>query len=258
MVRVHPTAVVDAAAQFDDDVEIGPYAVVGPGVSVGRGTRMASHVAVQGNTAIGRDNVIHPFATLGSVPQDLKYEGEDSRLVIGDGNTIREFTSLNPGTRGGGMLTRVGHRNLLMMQSHIAHDCIVGDDNIVANGAMLGGHVRVGDRTVIGALVGVHQFVAIGSGAIVGAGSMVSKDVPPYCNATGDRVKLRGLNVEGLRRQGLDKSRVDALQRTYRILFRSGLRVGDALARVRAEVPRTREVEQMIDFVEGSRRGICR
>ncbi len=258
MVRVHPTAVVDAAAELDDDVEIGPYTVVGPGVSVGGGTRIDAHAVVQGNTTIGRDNVIYPFATVGSAPQDLKYRGEDSRLIIGDGNTIREFGSLNPGTRGGGMATRVGQRNLLMMQCHIAHDCVVGDDNIVANGAMLGGHVLVGDRTVIGALVGVHQFVAIGSGAIVGAGSMVSKDVPPYCNATGDRVKLRGLNFEGLRRQGLDKSRVAALKRTYRILFRSGLRVREALERVRAEVPRTREVEEMIDFVENSGRGICR
>ena len=258
MVRVHPTAVVDPAAELDDDVGIGPYTIIGPGVRVGGGTRIKAHVVVEGNTAIGRDNVIHPFATVGSVPQDLKYRGEDSRLVVGDGNTIREFVSLNPGTRGGGMVTRVGQRNLLMMQCHIAHDCIIGDDNIVANGAMLGGHVVVGDRVVIGALVGVHQFVAIGSGAIIGAGSMVSKDVPPYCNATGDRVRLRGLNLEGLRRQGFDPSRVEALRGTYRILFRSGLRVREALERVRAEVPRTREVGQMIDFVKSSKRGICR
>ena len=254
----HPTAVVDQAAELDDRVDIGPYAVIGPGVKVGKGTRIESHVVMEGNTTIGSDNVIHSFAIVGSRPQDLKYEGEPSELIIGDGNTIREFASLNPGTRGGGMVTRVGHRNLLMMQSHIAHDCIIGDDNIVANGAMLGGHVTVGDRVIIGALVGVHQFVAIGSGAIVGAGSMVSKDVPPYCNATGDRVRLRGLNLEGLRRQGFEKDRIDAIRRAYRILFRSGLRLKDAVEKVFRDVPRTREVDQMIRFVEGSRRGVCR
>ena len=258
MVRRHPAAVVDRAAELDDDVEVGAYSVIGPGARIGKGTRIKSHVVVEGNTSIGRDNVIHQFATVGSPPQDLKYRGEDSRLVIGDGNTIREFASLNPGTAGGGMVTRIGRRNLLMMQSHIAHDCILGDDNIVANGAMLGGHVVVEDHVIIGALVGVHQFVAIGSGAIVGAGSMVSKDVPPYCNATGDRVRLRGLNLEGLQRRGFDKGRVEAIRRAYRILFRSNLKVREALDRIRGEVPRTCEVDRIVAFVEKSRRGVCR
>ncbi len=258
MVRRHPTAVVDPAAELDDDVEVGPYSVIGPKARIGKGTRIKSHVVIEGNTSIGRENVIHPFATVGSSPQDLKYQGEDSRLIIGDGNTIREFASLNPGTAGGGMVTRVGQGNLLMMQSHIAHDCIIGDDNILANGAMLGGHVAIGDRVIIGALVGVHQFVAIGSGAIVGAGSMVSKDVPPFCNATGDRVRLRGLNLEGLKRRGFDGQRIDALRQAYRILFQSKLRLKPALERVRQEVPVTREVEEMVRFVEGSQRGICR
>ena len=258
MVQQHPTAVVDRAAELDDRVEVGPYSVIGPGVKIGKGTRIKSHVVIEGNTTIGNDNIIHQFATVGSRPQDLKYEDEPSELIIGEGNTIREFASLNPGTRGGGMVTRVGQRNLLMMQSHIAHDCIIGDDNIVANGAMLGGHVVVGDRVIIGALVGIHQFVAIGSGAIIGAGSMVSKDVPPYCNATGDRVRLRGLNLEGLKRRGFDKGRIDAIRRAYRILFRSRLRLKEAVDRVCREVPRTREVDQMIHFVESSRRGVCR
>ena len=258
MVQQHPTAVVDPAAELDDQVEVGPYSIIGPGVRIGKGTRIKSHVVIEGNTSIGSDNVIYQFSTVGSSPQDLKYKGEDSQLIIGNGNTIREFASLNPGTTGGGMVTRIGQRNLLMMQSHIAHDCLIGDDNIVANGAMLGGHVVVGDRVIIGALVGVHQFVAIGSGAIIGAGSMVSKDVPPYCNATGDRVRLRGVNLEGLKRRGFDKGRVAAIRQTYRILFRSRLRLREAVQRVCREVPRTHEVEQMIRFVESSQRGICR
>ena len=258
MVRRHPTAVVDPAAELDDDVEVGPYSIIGPGARIGKGTRIKSHVVIEGNTSIGKDNVVYQFATVGSSPQDLKYQGEDSQLIIGDGNTIREYASLNPGTAGGGLVTRIGARNLLMMQCHIAHDCVIGNDNIVANGATLGGHVAVGDNVIIGGLVGVHQFVAIGSGAIIGAGSMVSKDVPPYCNATGDRVRLRGLNSEGLKRRGFDGHRIAALRQAYRILFQSKLRLKPAVERVRQEVPRTREVEQMISFVEGSGRGICR
>ena len=218
MVRRHPTAVVDPAAELDDDVEVGPYSIIGPGAKIGKGTRIKSHVVIEGNTSIGKDNVVYQFATVGSSPQDLKYKGEDSQLIIGDGNTIREYASLNPGTAGGGLVTRIGARNLLMMQCHIAHDCVIGNDNIVANGATLGGHVAVGDNVIIGGLVGVHQFVAIGSGAIIGAGSMVSKDVPPYCNATGDRVRLRGLNIEGLKRRGFDGHRIAALRQAYRIL----------------------------------------
>lgn len=258
MTTIHETAVVDSAAELDEDVEVGPYSVIGPEVSIGRGTSIRSHVVIDGNTAIGKENVIFQFATVGSVPQDLKYRGEHSRLVIGDRNTIREYASLNPGTAGGGMVTRVGDGNLLMMQCHIAHDCIVGDCNIIANGATLGGHVVIEDSVIVGGLVGIHQFVAIGNGAIIGAGSMVSQDVPPYCNATGDRVKLRGLNTEGLRRRGFDKAQIEALRAAYRILFRSKLKLKDALVRVREEVPQTPEVIHMVNFIEKSRRGICR
>ena len=198
MVQVHPTAIVDPRAELDSEVEVGPYSVIGAGVRIGKGTKIHSHAAIQGRTTLGESNVVFPFATVGSAPQDLKYKGEPSELTIGSRNTIREYVSLNPGTTGGGMVTRVGDQNLLMMHCHIAHDCTVGSRNVIANGATLGGHVIIEDFVIVGGLVGIHQFVRIGTSAILGAGSMISKDVPPYCNATGDRARLRGLNVEGL------------------------------------------------------------
>lgn len=258
MKQIHPTAIVDPQAELDNDVEIGAYSMVGAGVRIGKGSKIHSHVVVQGRTILGEANVIFPFATVGSVPQDLKYQGEPSELIIGNRNTIREYVSLNPGTRGGGMVTRVGDQNLLMMYCHIAHDCIVGNRNVVANGATLGGHVIVEDSVIVGGLVGIHQFVRIGTGAILGAGSMVSKDVPPYCNATGDRAKLHGLNVEGLKRRGLDKSIVDAIRKAYRICFQSKLKTDDALRKIRQELPAIPEVEKFVAFIAASQRGVCR
>jgi len=258
MTRIDHTAVVDPKAELDSDVEIGPYSVIGAGVRIGKGTRVQSHVVITGRTSVGEANLFFPFAVVGSVPQDLKYKGEPSELVIGNHNTVREYVSLNPGTSGGGMVTRVGDHNLLMMHCHIAHDCILGSWNIVANGATLGGHVVIEDRVIVGGLVGIHQFVRIGSGAILGAGSMVSKDVPPFCNATGDRAKLHGLNVEGLRRRGFEKEKLDALKKAYRILFQSKLRTKEALERVRREIPQSAEVDQLVQFVANSQRGVCR
>ncbi len=258
MTRIHETALVDPRAEIDSDVEVGPYSIVGGCVRIGKGSRIKSHVVIEGRTTLGEGNVIFQFATVGSVPQDLKYKGEPSELIIGNHNTIREFVSINPGTTGGGMITRVGDRNLLMMYCHIAHDCILGNQNIIANGATLGGHVVVEDYVIVGGLVGIHQFTKVGRGAILGAGSMVSKDVPPYCNATGDRARLHGLNLEGLRRRGVKKEKIDALKRAYRILFRSRLKTRDAIAEVRQEVSGCAEAEQLVTFVENSQRGICR
>ncbi len=258
MGKIHATAMVDSQAELDDDVEVGPYSIIGPKVKIGKGTRIKSHVVVEGNTTLGEGNTIFQFATVGSIPQDLKYKGEDSQLIIGSHNTIREFASLNPGTEGGGMITRLGDHNLLMMHCHIAHDCMLGSYNVIANGATLGGHVGVDDYTIVGGLVGIHQFVRIGTGAILGAGSMVSKDVPPYCNATGDRAKLKGLNMEGLRRKKFGKERIDALKKTYRIIFQLGLKTEEAIRKVAREVTKTAEVQQMIRFIEGSEKGVCR
>jgi UDP-N-acetylglucosamine acyltransferase len=256
--RIHPTAVIDTRAELAEDVEVGPYAVIGAGVRIGRGCKIKTHAVVEGRTTLGEGNTVFQFASVGSQPQDLKYKGEPSELIIGDHNTIREFASLNPGTSGGGMLTRVGNNNLLMMYCHIAHDCIMGNRNVIANGATLGGHVVLEDFCIIGGLAGIHQFVHIGTGAILGAGSMVSKDVPPYCNATGDRATLHGLNVEGLRRRGFTAEQIDALRKTYRIMFQSRLLAKQALERVRSEVPQTLEVQKFVSFIEQSKRGICR
>ena len=213
---------------------------------------------VEGRTTLGEGNVIFQFATVGSVPQDLKYKGEPSELIIGNHNTIREFVSINPGTTGGGMVTRIGDRNLLMMYCHIAHDCVLGNHNIIANGATLGGHVVIEDYVIVGGLVGIHQFIRVGSGVILGAGSMVSKDVPPYCNATGDRARLHGLNLEGLRRRRMAKEKIEALRKAYRIMFRSKLKTRDAIAKVRQDLSGCAEAEQLVAFVENSQRGVCR
>jgi UDP-N-acetylglucosamine acyltransferase len=258
MSKVHQTAIVDPRAELDHDVEVGPYCVVGAGVNIGKGSLLQSHVVVQGRTTLGEGNVIFPFASVGSAPQDLKYKGEHSELIIGNRNTIREYVSLNPGTSGGGMVTRVGDQNLLMMYCHIAHDCIVGNRNVVANGATLGGHVVIEDSVIVGGLVGIHQFVRIGTGAILGAGSMVSMDVPPYCNATGDRAELRGLNLEGLKRRGVAPSTIKAIRKAYRIAFQSKLRIDEALNKIRQDIPAIPEVAKFVAFIADSRRGVCR
>ncbi|MFQ5682089.1 MAG: acyl-ACP--UDP-N-acetylglucosamine O-acyltransferase [Candidatus Binatia bacterium] len=258
MTKIHESALVDPQAELDLDVEVGAYTIIGPKVKIGRGTKIKSHVVLEGNTTVGENNVFFQFATVGSIPQDLKYKGEDSRLIIGNQNTVREFVSLNPGTTGGGMVTRVGNGNLLMMYCHIAHDCILGNQSIIANAATLGGHVTIEDNVIVGGLVGIHQFITVGTNAILGAGSMVSKDIPPYCNATGDRARLRGLNLEGLKRRGFNKEQINGLKRAYRIIFQSGLRTHEALKKVRQEVPKSPEVEYLAAFIERSQRGVCR
>jgi len=256
--RIHPTAVVDPRAELADDVEIGPYAVVGPKVRIGRGTRVGAHTVIEGHTTIGSETQIFHHASVGSIPQDLKYKGEDSELIIGDRNTIREFTTLNPGTTGGGMVTRLGDQNLLMNYCHVGHDTRIGNRNVISNGAQLAGHVVLEDWIVVGALVGIHQFVKIGESAILGAGAMVSQDVPPFCNATGDRAVLHGLNLVGLKRRGFSDELVRDIKRAYRIVFRAGLKLADALVRARAEVPASPEVEHFLTFIQASERGVCR
>ncbi len=257
-VRIHPTALVAPGAELAADVTVGAYAVIGSRVRIGAGTEIGPHVVIDGRTTIGQGNRIYQFASIGAPPQDLKYKGELSELLIGDGNHIREFCTLNPGTAGGGMVTRVGNANMLMNYVHIAHDCALGSHIVLANAAQLGGHVAIEDYAVLGALAGIHQFVTVGESAMVGAGSMVSQDVPPFCNATGDRARLRGLNTVGLKRRNFAPDVVRAIKRTYRVLFQSGLKAAEAVAQARQEHPDVPEVERLAAFVERSERGVCR
>jgi UDP-N-acetylglucosamine acyltransferase len=255
---VHPTAIVAPTARLGRGVRIGPYAVVGGQVCVGEGTWVGAHAVVQGRTTIGRDNRIFAFASLGSPPQDLKFRGEPSRLEIGDGNAIREYVTMNPGTTAGGMLTRVGNGSLFMANAHVGHDCHVGDAVVLANSAALAGHVAVEAHAIIGGLAGVHQFTRVGESAMCGAGAMVSQDVPPYCTASGDRARLYGLNLIGLRRRGFTDETVRALKRAYRALFLANDPLEVALERTRAAGAEVPEVAQLVAFVAASERGVCR
>jgi UDP-N-acetylglucosamine acyltransferase len=249
---------VDPNAELDSGVQIGPYSVIGPHVRIGKNKSVGPHVVVDGCTTIGADNRIFQFASVGSIPQDKKYHDEASELVIGDRNVMREFTTLNPGTAGGGMITRIGNGNLFMAYSHVAHDCQIGDNVVLANCATLGGHVIVEDYVGVGGLAGVHQFARIGESAYVGAGSMVTLDVPPYCTAVGDRAHLHGLNLVGLKRRGWSNEQISLLKKAYRMLFSEGLPLKEALAALRDSASHSQEIHHLADFVEASTRGICR
>jgi UDP-N-acetylglucosamine acyltransferase len=255
---IDPQAVVAPGAELADGVEIGPFAVIGSEVRIGRGTTVGAHAVIEGRTTIGERNRIFQFAALGAIPQDLKYQGEQTTLVIGDENQIREFTTMHIGTEGGGGVTSVGNRNLFMNFSHVAHDCQIGNRVVFANGATLAGHVIVEDHVIVGGLSAVHQFVRLGESSMLGGGAMVVQDVPPFCVVQGDRAGLVGLNVEGLRRRGFADEDLRALCVAYRTLFRSGLTVRDAIRKMREEQPLGAAAERMVRFVESSKRGICR
>lgn len=256
--NVHPTAIVDPGATVADDVTVGPYAIISDDVRIGAGTTIGPHAVIQAHTTLGEGNTIYQFASVGAAPQDLKYAGEATTLTLGDRNTVREFCTLNRGTTKGGGATKVGDDNLFMAYSHVAHDCLVGNSVVMANGATLAGHVTVEDQAIVGGLVAIHQFVRIGAMAMLGGGAMVSLDVPPFCIAAGDRAKLHGLNLIGLRRRGLTEDAVKSLRTAYRLLFQGGLKLKDALAKIREEHADVDEVMTMVRFIETSERGVCR
>ncbi|MFZ5471118.1 MAG: acyl-ACP--UDP-N-acetylglucosamine O-acyltransferase [Myxococcota bacterium] len=258
MGKVHSTAVVHPEAKLHETVEVGPFAVIGPKVKVGADTKVGPHAVIEGDTTIGERNRVFQFASVGAIPQDLKYAGEDTQLVIGNDNTIREFATLHIGTAGGGGVTRIGNGNLFMAYSHVAHDCVVGNGCILANSAALAGHVEVGDHVILGGLSAVHQFTRIGKHAFIAGGSMVAMDVPPYCTAQGDRAELAGLNTIGLTRHGFSEDQVRRVKDAYKILFRSKLGLNEALSKLRAEHGGHPEIELLLDFVASSKRGITR
>jgi UDP-N-acetylglucosamine acyltransferase len=254
MPQIHPTAIVEDGAILAANVSVGPFAYIGSRVKIGTGTTVASHAVIEGNTTIGKNNRIFSHSAVGTIPQDLKFDGEDVELIIGDNNTIREFTLLNPGTKGGGSVTKIGNKNLLMAYVHLGHDVIVGDNCILANGATLAGHVELGNHVVIGGLTPIHQFVHIGDYAMIGGASALAQDIPPFCLAEGNRASLRGLNLAGLRRK-IDREDINALKAAYRELFEQGNPLQE-VAQTLFETSDSEKVKSLCKFIKTSKRGI--
>lgn len=257
MKKIHPTAIVSQEVSLGEGVEVGPYTIIADNVSIGEGTSIGAHCIIERGTTIGRRCQIFTGAILGSLPQDLKYKGEASFLEIGDGNIIREYVTINPGTEKDSK-TVVGSYNLIMAYSHIAHNCLIGDNCIVANAGTLAGYVTIEDRAVVGGLAAIHQFTRVGSLAIIGGCSKVVSDVPPYSTCDGHPARVYGLNLVGLRRQGIDGESIRQLSHAFKRLFNSGLSIRHALENLSKENYTSKEVSHLIEFIKGSKRGICR
>jgi UDP-N-acetylglucosamine acyltransferase len=254
--RAHPTAVVDTRAKLADDVEVGPYSVIGPDVTMGPGCVLENHVTITGNTTIGSNCHMHSCSVIGGVPQDLKFRGEETELIIGDDNTIREFVTINAGTAGGGNKTVLGDNNLLMAYVHIAHDCILGNHVILANVATLGGHIRVEDGARISGLAAVHHFVTIGRLAFIGGCAKVVKDVPSFMMVDGNPARIRGLNIEGLKRSGIEREDLTELKEAYRLLYRSDLNRSQAMEEMQERgLAESSATAELIRFLVNSERG---
>ena len=262
MSNIHSTAIVDPAAHIDSTATVGPYAVIGPHVRIGARSSVGPHCVIEGHTSIGEDNKIFQFASLGGVPQDKKYAGEPTRLEIGNRNTIREFCTFNLGTAQDRGVTSIGDDNWIMAYVHIAHDCVVGNQTILANNATLAGHVQLGDWVIVGGLTGVHQFSRIGAHAMAGFASHISQDVPPFMMVDGNPLAVRGLNLEGLKRRGFSAERVAVIKQMHRLLYRQGLTLEAARAAIR-ELPVSHpeavaDIALMQDFLDASTRGVAR
>lgn len=251
-------AIIDPSAKIASDVRIGPYAIIGPHVEIGSGTQIGPHAYINSNTKIGRNNKIDAFAALGGDPQYTNYHGEPTYLEIGDDNIIREYCTLSRGTLQGGGVTRMGSRNFLMAYTHIAHDCVVGNDVTLANNTSLAGHVHVGDFVGFSAFCGIHQFVTIGSHSFLGRATKVGQDIPPYMLVTGSPGAPRGLNLIGLKRRGFSEQTIRAFKRAYSIVYRQNLRLQEALLELQKMVPDYPEIQHLIDAIKNSKRGLAR
>lgn len=255
---IHPQAVIDPSAKLADGVSVGPFSVIGPGVEIGEGTRIASHVVIEGPTRIGRDNNIYSFAAIGGDPQDKKYAGEATTLEIGDRNTIREYCTISRGTIQDNGVTHIGNDNWIMAYVHIAHDCQVGSDTILANNATLAGHVTIEDFAILGGFTLVHQFCKIGAHCFTGMNSVISKDVLPFLMISGHMAKPHGLNSEGLKRRGFSAQSLTQLRRAYKLIYRSGLTLEQATEQLKPMAQDCAEVAQLLTFLQGVTRGIVR
>ena len=255
MNNIHKTAIIEDGAILGDNNTIGAYTIIGAKVKLGNGNNIGSHTVIEGKTTIGDDNKIYSHAALGTDPQDLKFDGEDVELIIGNNNKIREFTLFNPGTEGGGSITKIGDNNLFMGYTHVAHDVIIGNNCVFANCATLAGHVEIDDFVVIGGLTPVHQFCKIGSHVMVGGGSVITQDIPPYCLAEGNRAVLRGLNLNGLRRRFSDRKDINAIRKAYKDIFESGQPIADVAKEI-IENTDNENVLELANFVLNTKRGI--
>jgi UDP-N-acetylglucosamine acyltransferase len=255
---IHSTAIVSKNAEVDANVDIGPYSIIAENVSIGSGALIGPHVVIDPYVSIGPDCRIYQYASVGAAPQAVKFKGEKTYVKIGRGTVVREFVTINRGTAFGTGVTEIGENNLLMAYCHVAHDCKTGRSVILANNATLAGHIVIGDYVTVGGLVAIHQFVRIGEYAYVGGKSAVPKDIPPYVIAAGDRAKLHGLNRVGLKRYGFPETTVTALKKVYRIFFRIGITINEAIERAKAEVDQIPEVINFINFIKSSQRGITR
>lgn len=255
---IHPTAIIHPHAKLAADVKVGPYAIIEEHVEIGEACEIGSHAVIKGHTKIGSHNKIFQFCSIGEDPQDKKYTGAATYLEIGDHNVIREFCTLNRGTEGGGGVTRIGNHNLLMAYVHIAHDCVVGNHVVFANNASLAGHVQVDDFAILGGLSGTHQFCRIGMHSFAAGGSMIAKDVPPYVKVSGYYAKPFGLNTEGLRRHGFTSERLIVIKQIYKIVYRQGLNLHEAVAKIQEDFPDDLDAERFISVLEHSKRGVVR
>ena len=255
---IDPHAIVSPQAQLASDVTVGPFSIIGPQVRIGARTVIGPHVVVNGPTTIGEDNRLFQFASIGDAPQDKKYRGEPTQLLIGDRNVFRESCTINRGTAHDKGVTRIGNDNLFMAYAHVAHDCSIGDNTIFANSVAMGGHVEVGDWAILGGLVAVHQFTKIGAHAFLGGGAILSRDVPPYVMVAGNPAVPHGVNAEGLRRRGFSDEQIRHIREAYRVLYRSDLKLAEALERLTPVAEQRPEIRAFVDFIHGSTRSLVR